>query len=172
MAEKLTANELVKLLNSVFSEFDDLADQHGVTKIKTIGDAYMVVSKGQAEALAHLALALRDLMPRFNAERGLQFALRIGMHCGPAIAGVIGNKRLLYDVWGDAVNLASRMESSGEPGRIQTSEPLFHALRQAFDFEPRGTVDIKGMGAMPTYFLLGAKPQAAAMPVIASGPYL
>jgi class 3 adenylate cyclase len=154
-------DQVLAILNGLFSQMDLLVEHHHVEKIKTIGDAYMVVSKGQAEALARLALSLHDLMQRFNAERGLQLALRIGMHCGPAIAGVIGNKRLHYDVWGDAVNLASRMESSGEAGRIQTSEPLFHTLRQAFDFEPRGSVDIKGLGAMPTYFLLGAKPLTA-----------
>jgi adenylate cyclase len=124
----------------------------------------MAVSKAQPEALARLALSMRDLMQRFNAAHGLGFALRIGMHCGPAIAGVIGHKRFLYDVWGDAVNLASRMESSGEAGRIQTSEPLFRALRHAFEFEPRGAVEIKGMGALPTYFLLAAKPPASQGP--------
>ena len=156
--------QVLAVLNSLFSEMDLLVEQHQVEKIKTMGDAYMAVSKAQPEALARLALSMRDLMQRFNAAHGLGFALRIGLHCGPAIAGVIGHKRFLYDVWGDAVNLASRMESSGEPGRIQASEPLFHSLRHAFDFEPRGSVDIKGVGALPTYFLLGAKPGAGQGP--------
>jgi class 3 adenylate cyclase len=152
--------QVLAVLNTLFSEMDVLVELHQVEKIKTIGDAYMVVSKTQPEALARLALSLHDVMQRFNTAHGLGFTLRIGMHCGPAIAGVIGRSRFLYDVWGDAVNLASRMESSGEPGRIQTSERLFQALCHAFEFEPRGAVDIKGMGALPTYFLLGAKAPA------------
>jgi class 3 adenylate cyclase len=127
-----------------------------------MGDAYMVVSQAHPEALAQVALSMRELIQGFNASQGLAFALRLGMHCGPTIAGVIGHKRFLYDVWGDTVNLASRLESSGEPGRIHASEPLFQALRHAFDFEARGLVDIKGKGAVPTYFLLGAKPCAPA----------
>jgi class 3 adenylate cyclase len=156
-----TPEQVLGVLNGLFSEMDLLVDWHQVEKIKTIGDAYMVVSATHPEALAGLALSMRALMQRFNAERGLKLALRIGMHCGPAISGVIGSKRMSYDVWGDAVNLASRMESSGEPGRIQTSEALFQALRHGFDFEARGTVQIKGKGALLTYFLLGAKPKDA-----------
>lgn len=149
--------QVLAVLSKLFSEMDQLVDLHRVEKIKTMGDAYMAVSKTGPEALARLALSMHDLMRRFNAAHGLGFALRIGMHCGPAIAGVIGHKRPVYDVWGDAVNLASRMESSGEAGRIQTSEPLFRALQHAFEFAPRGTVAVKGMGSLPTWFLLGAK---------------
>jgi class 3 adenylate cyclase len=167
-AAERSPDQVLAVLNGLFSEMDLLVDQHQVEKIKTIGDAYMAVSKTHPEALARLALAMGELVQRFNTERGLQFALRIGMHCGPAIAGVIGQRRFLYDVWGDAVNLASRMESSGEAGRIQISEPLFQNLRHGFDFEARGPVQIKGKGALPTYFLLGAKPVPGA--VIASNP--
>jgi class 3 adenylate cyclase len=156
-----TPEQVLAVLNNLFSEMDLLVDLHQVEKIKTIGDAYMVVSATHPEALAALALSMHMMVQRFNAEWGLQLALRIGMHCGPAISGVIGSKRMSYDVWGDAVNLASRMESSGEPGRIQTSEALFQALHDGFDFEARGAVQIKGKGALPTYFLLGAKPVAA-----------
>jgi class 3 adenylate cyclase len=160
--------QVLAVLGDLFSEMDLLVEQHQVEKIKTIGDAYMVVSKAQPEALACLALSMGLLIQRFNAAHGLRFALRMGMHCGPAIAGVIGNKRFLYDVWGDAVNLASRMESSSEPDRIQTSEALFQALRHRFAFEPRGSVEIKGMGMLPTYYLLGAQTQSAGQAVIAS----
>jgi adenylate cyclase len=153
-------DQVLAVLNALFTEMDALVDTHPVEKIKTIGDAYMVVSQAHPEALAQVALSMRELIEGFNASQGLAFALRLGMHCGPTIAGVIGHKRFLYDVWGDAVNLASRLESSGEPGRIHASEPLFQALRHAFDFEARGLVDIKGKGAVPTYFLLGAKPCA------------
>ncbi|NVO06406.1 MAG: adenylate/guanylate cyclase domain-containing protein [Rhodoferax sp.] len=149
-------DQVLGVLGELFSEMDALLDAHGVEKIKTIGDAYMAVSNANVAAVAALALDLQSMMRRFNAERGLAFALRIGLHCGPAIAGVIGQKRFLYDVWGDAVNLASRMESSGEPGRIQTSEDVFQALHGAFAFVERGLVDIKGKGPMRTYFLLGS----------------
>jgi adenylate cyclase len=161
-AARRSPEQVLAVLNALFTEMDALVDTHQVEKIKTMGDAYMVVSKAHPEALARVALSMRELIEGFNASQGLTFALRLGMHCGPTIAGVIGHKRFLYDVWGDAVNLASRLESSGEPGRIHASEPLFQALRHAFDFEARGLVDIKGKGAVPTYFLLGAKPCATA----------
>jgi class 3 adenylate cyclase len=149
--------QVLRTLNELFSKIDVLADTHHVEKIKTIGDAYMVVSKNNLPALAAFALSMQALMQRYNASQGFEFALRIGIHCGPAIAGVIGQKRFLYDVWGDAVNVASRMESCGEPGRIQTSEAVYLALRDVFSFEERGQMDIKGKGLLPTYFLLGPR---------------
>lgn len=156
-AAQRTPDQVLAVLNDLFSEMDALLDAQRVEKIKTIGDAYMVISKSHPEALASLALSMRELVQGFNASRGFALALRLGMHCGPAIAGVIGHKRFLYDVWGDAVNLASRMESSGEPDRIHVSEALFQTLRHAFEFEMRGLVDIKGKGPVRTYYLLGAK---------------
>ncbi len=156
-AAQRTPDQVLAVLNDLFSEMDALLDAQRVEKIKTIGDAYMVISKSHPEALASLALSMRELVQGFNASRGFALALRLGMHCGPAIAGVIGHKRFLYDVWGDAVNLASRMESSGEPDRIHASEALFQTLRHAFEFEMRGLVDIKGKGPVRTYYLLGAK---------------
>jgi class 3 adenylate cyclase len=143
------------ILNELFSEMDALIDTHQVEKIKTIGDAYMAVSKDNPAALALLALAMHTLVAQYNDAHSFQFSLRIGMHCGPTIAGVIGQKRFLYDVWSDAVNLASRMESTGVAGRIQTSEALFQQLQPSFDFEERGLVDIKGKGLLRTYYLLG-----------------
>ena len=148
--------QVLAVLGELFSEMDVLVDAHQVEKIKTMGDAYMAVSNANATSIALLALAMQDLMQRYNASHGFPLALRIGLHCGPTIAGVIGSKRFLYDVWGDAVNLASRMESSGEPGRIQASEEVFQALKHGFAFEERGLTRIKGKGLLPTYFLLGA----------------
>jgi class 3 adenylate cyclase len=161
--------QVLAVLGDLFSEMDALVDAQRVEKIKTIGDAYMAVSHGDAAAIARLALAMRDLMQRYNATHGFPLALRIGMHCGPTIAGVIGSKRFLYDVWGDAVNLASRMESSGAPGRIQASEEVFHALQDGFVFEERGPTAIKGKGLLPTYFLLGPRDSMQASSPSASG---
>lgn len=157
-AASRSPDQVLDMLNALFSEMDALVDAHGVEKIKTIGDAYMVISKNAPEALAALALAMEQRMQSFNQDQGYALRLRLGLHCGPAIAGVIGSKRFLYDVWGDAVNLASRLESSGSAGRIHTSEAFFQNLAHAFDFEMRGLMDIKGKGLQRTYFLLGAKP--------------
>jgi class 3 adenylate cyclase len=156
-ASTKSPDEVLTILNELFSAMDTLIDTHQVEKIKTIGDAYMAVSKDNPAALARLALSMQDLVAQYNDKRGFQFSLRIGMHCGPTIAGVIGQKRFLYDVWSDAVNLASRMESSGEPGRIQTSEAIFQQLCPSFAFEERGLVDIKGRGLLRTYFLLNTQ---------------
>ncbi len=155
-----TPDRVLEVLNTLFSQMDVMVDRYQVEKIKTIGDAYMVVSKTNPQALADLALSMQYLVHGFNAAQGLQLQLRMGLHCGPAIAGVIGHKRFLYDVWGDAVNLASRMESSGEAGRIHATQAMVAALSGSHDFEARGLVDIKGKGLLPTYFLLQARAQA------------
>ena len=147
-------DEVLSILSELFSEMDTLINTQQVEKIKTIGDAYMAVSKDCPEALARLALSMHNMISQYNIARGFQFSLRIGMNCGPTIAGVIGQKRFLYDVWSDAVNLASRMESTGLPGRIQASEALFQRLQSSFDFEERGLVDVKGKGLVRTYYLL------------------
>ncbi|WP_437600578.1 adenylate/guanylate cyclase domain-containing protein [Sorangium sp. So ce590] len=152
--------ELVGLLNRMFSSFDQLAEQHGLEKIKTIGDAYMVVGglpsqrPDHARAIARMALAMTCAMDQFLADDGEPFRLRIGINTGPVIAGVIGKKKFSYDLWGDAVNVASRMESSGEPGRIQVSEASYARLVGDFLLEERGLVTIKGKGAMKTYWLV------------------
>ena len=153
-ASTRSPDEVLSILSELFSEMDTLTDIHRVEKIKTIGDAYMAVSKDNPEAIAQLALSMHNMIAQYNLIRGFQFNLRIGMHCGPTIAGVIGQKGFLYDVWSDAVNLASRMESTGMPGRIQTSEALFQCLRPRFAFEERGLVDVKGKGLVRTYYLL------------------
>lgn len=151
---------VVQVLNEIFSEFDTLVDRYQVEKIKTIGDAYMVVGKGNLPAVADLALEMLSSMAAYSRRTGFDLAIRSGIHVGPAVAGVIGLKRFLYDVWGDAVNIASRMESLGEAGKIQVSEEVFRELEPNFKFQPRGEIEVKGKGAMRTYFLT-ARPSDA-----------
>ncbi len=156
---QVSATELVSSLNEVFRRFDALSAEFGVEKIKTIGDAYMVaagVSAHRVEhapTLARFALALRDTAALSARPDGQPLQLRIGIHTGPAVAGVIGTSRFAYDLWGDTVNTASRMESHGEPGRIQVSEATAALLGPEFSLEPRGQIDVKGKGLMRLFFL-------------------
>jgi class 3 adenylate cyclase len=156
MSASMSAREVVDLLNDVFSKFDELARRHGVEKIKTIGDAYMVVggvpeARGDhAAAVARMALDMLSAAKQLGAN-GL--SLRIGVHAGPAVAGVIGTTKYSYDLWGDTVNTASRMESHGEVGRIHVSDAFRTAAGDAFHFEDRGMVDVKGKGPMRTWWL-------------------
>jgi adenylate cyclase len=144
---------VVQVLNEIFSEFDTLVDRYPVEKIKTIGDAYMVVGKGNLAAVANLALDMQTSMATYRRQTGFDLSIRSGIHVGPAVSGVIGLKRFLYDVWGDAVNIASRMESLGEGGKIQVSEQVYRELEQTFLLQPRGEIQVKGKGTMRTYFL-------------------
>lgn len=152
---------LVNLLNQIFSEFDHLADTHGLEKIKTIGDAYMVVGglphpmANPVAAIADMALDMQQAIQQYQRADQNPFRLRIGIDTGPVVAGVIGRKKFSYDLWGDAVNLASRMEAQGEPGRIQVTEGVYQRLRDRYQFTPRGTIAIKGRTEMPTYWLEG-----------------
>ncbi len=146
---------VVQVLNEIFSDFDTLVDRYNVEKIKTIGDAYMVVGKGNTASVASLALDMLGSMVSYKRRTGFDLSIRTGIHVGPTVAGVIGLKRFLYDVWGDAVNTASRMESLGVAGKIQVSEELYKALEGDFRFEHRGEIEVKGKGLMRTYFLLG-----------------
>jgi class 3 adenylate cyclase len=163
MSALITPVELVYLLNEIFSSFDELATRHGLEKIKTIGDAYMVAAglperrPDHAAAMAEMALDMQDALAAFNRERGASLDIRTGINSGPVVAGIIGTSKFIYDLWGDAVNTASRMESHSTPGRIQVTAATYEQLRHAYRFEARGTVNVKGKGDMPTYFLLGRK---------------
>lgn len=163
----MPAIELVALLNQIFSEFDRLAEFYGLEKIKTIGDAYMVVGglpipdKNHAVAIAEMALAMRECIAKFQGPAGNRLALRIGINTGAVVAGVIGTKKFIYDLWGDTVNVASRMESSGLAGQIQLAETTYRHLKTRYTIQARGIVKIKGKGQMQTYWLLGKKTKAA-----------
>jgi class 3 adenylate cyclase len=160
-SEYVDPQQVVGLLDEIFSTFDHLAHAHGVEKIKTIGDAYMAVSglpvprPDHAEAMAVMAIGMQDAFRSVMRNRGLALELRIGMHSGPVAAGVIGRQKFTYDLWGDTVNLASRMESHGEPSRIHVSPTTRALLGDAFRFADRGEVSVKGRGTLHTFFLLG-----------------
>lgn len=157
--------KLVFLLNKIFSLFDHLAEKHGLEKIKTIGDAYMVVGgiptecPNHAESMAEMALDMQQAIAYFNQENKQDFAIRIGINTGPVVAGVIGTKKFIYDLWGDAVNIASRMESHGIPGCIQMSQSTYEKIKGKFVIERRGMVYVKGKGEMATYLLMSRLPQ-------------
>lgn len=159
LANQVAPEELVDLLNDLFSRFDQLTDSHNLEKIKTIGDCYMVVGglprtrPDHAEAVASMGLEMLDVVKDINQERDLRLSLRIGLNSGPVVAGVIGSKKFSYDLWGEAVNLADRMESSGLPNRIQVATTTYELLRGRFLFTDRGYVTCKGLGEIRTYFL-------------------
>ncbi|MFH7241638.1 MAG: adenylate/guanylate cyclase domain-containing protein [Spirulina sp.] len=160
---EMSPRHLVKLLNEVFSMFDQLAEVYHLEKIKTIGDAYMVAGglptpqDNHDAAIAQFAIDIRDAIQRFPRPDGQGFRIRIGISTGPVVAGVIGKRKFAYDLWGDTVNLASRMEATGEPQRIQVTPELYEKLKDQFLFEPRGHVVVKGRGSMATYWLLGRR---------------
>jgi guanylate cyclase len=161
--EHLPPAEVVGLLDRLFSHFDTLAERYDLEKIKTIGDSYMVASgvpdprPDHAQALARLALDMVRATQSSEEVGDLGLELRIGINSGPVVAGVIGRKRFLYDLWGDAVNTASRMESQGSPNRIQITGATHELLKDEFDCEPRGTVSVKGKGDMETWYLVGRR---------------
>jgi len=153
------AGEIVSFLDEVFSFFDDLAGERGLEKIKTIGDAYMVVGgvpdplPDHVAAVADLALAMQAGISGFSGALTLPIQLRIGIATGPVMAGVIGRNKFAYDVWGDPVNMASRMESLGQPGRIQVSRQVYDQLQGRYSFQERGPIEVKGTGLVPTWWL-------------------
>ncbi len=163
LSEKTPPADLVNLLNQMFSIFDELTERYGLEKIKTMGDAYMVAgglpvaSTSHAQAIADLALEMRSKLKQFNLTEHQDFNIRIGIHTGTVIAGVIGIKKFVYDIWGDTVNVASRMESHGIPGQIQVSEATYQVLKDQYDFAERGVIEVKGKGEMRVYLLQGKK---------------
>ena len=161
MSARLPPERIVHLLNDLFCRFDDLAGSLGLEKIKTIGDCYMVAGglpeprADHAEAVAEMALAMLDIVSEIAARTGEPMTVRIGIHSGPVVAGVIGKRKFIYDLWGDTVNIASRMESHGMPGAIQLSEASHELLAKKYRLRHRGTVEIKGKGEMETWLLEG-----------------
>ena len=161
LSRKTTPADLVSMLNGIFTAFDLIVEKHGVEKIKTIGDCYMLVGgiplhRGDhAAAVAECALEMLDALAALNRETGTELQMRVGIHTGPVVAGVIGKIKFTYDLWGDTVNVASRMESSGQPGRIHLSEQTAEQLQGRFLLEDRGFVECKGLGAVKTFFLNG-----------------
>ena len=163
MSEKMEPDELVRVLNEIFCSFDRITDKYSIEKIKTIGDAYMVAAgvprarEDHAEAVANFALELVNELNEINRNCQRELSLRIGINSGPLVAGVIGKRKFIYDLWGDTVNVASRMESTGLPDQIQVTENTYHLLKERYTFRERGLVEVKGKGSMMTYILLGKK---------------
>ena len=164
MSARLTPEELVRRLNQIFSAFDDFADELALEKIKTIGDAYMVVgglhgshTSDHAQHVAEMALKMLRKVKEYGEKIGEPLAIRVGIHTGPVVAGVIGKRKFIYDVWGDAVNTASRMESHGVAGAIQVSQEAYALLSKDYVFEDRGEIDLKGKGPTQAWLLVGPK---------------
>ena len=169
-AERTPPDRVVGVLNEIFTEFDTLAARYGVEKIKTIGDAYMVASglpdarPDHVEAMAAMAVDMRAAFERVSERLAVDLSIRIGMDSGPVVAGVIGRHKFIYDLWGDTVNTASRMESHGVPGQIQVGEAVQRRLRDRYEFEARGEIELKGKGRRPAWILVGPKRPADAIP--------
>lgn len=163
MSARMSPQELVQRLDEVFTRFDAITRELGLEKIKTIGDAYMVASgipvqrEDHAKAICQMALRMQACLVEMSKDSGFSLGVRIGINSGPVVAGVIGKNKFIYDVWGDTVNTASRMESHGAEGSIHVTEETYRRVEGDFLFEPRGEIEVKGKGKMRTYFLLGPK---------------
>jgi PAS domain S-box-containing protein len=175
MTSTMDPRAVVSMLNDLFSMFDEVVEKYGLNKVKTIGDCYMVTSVPAIEVddevehcrlMCHFSLDMIAALQKYNSKGpDRKLDLRVGINCGPVVAGVVGTKRFLYDLWGDAVNLASRMESTGIPGRIQTTSHVVQLMKDHFSFEKRGMVHVKGKGEMETYFLIDRKKQYKPTPL-------
>ncbi len=163
LSQRMDAESLVRMLNDIFTRFDALTDKYGLEKIKTIGDCYMVVGgvpeakPDHCAAMAAMALDMIRELDAFNAANGQSLQIRIGINTGAVVAGVIGRKKFIYDLWGDAVNTASRMESHGEPSRVHATQAVVDAIGHLYRFEDRGEIEVKGKGTMKTWFLVGPR---------------
>lgn len=172
LASEIPPTDLVRFLDRLYTTFDRLVDRHGLEKIKTTGDSYMVVAgvptprPDHVEAIAGLALDMRRAVADLRDPRGNPVPLRMGIAAGPVVAGVVGARRFFYDVWGDAVNVASRMESTDPEGRIQLPHNVYERLRHAFVLEERGEIEIKGKGLMRTWYLVDRRPAPVAPPEV------
>jgi class 3 adenylate cyclase len=161
MSSKMSAGAVVDMLDGLFSRFDQAAKELGIEKIKTIGDCYMAVSglptpcADHTERMAQMALRMVKATEEYGREKGLDLRLRIGLNTGPVVAGVIGKMKFIYDLWGDTVNLASRMESTGVPGEIQVTRSVYERLKDGFELESRGAIEVKGKGEIETWILHG-----------------
>ena len=171
VAEGMSPNQVFSMLNRIFSSFDELAERHGLEKIKTIGDAYMVAggleegSEDYCVAIADMALDMRELLRRDFTVNSEHLEIRIGIGTGPVVAGVVGKKKFIYDLWGDTVNIASRITSEGAPGMIHVDATTYRRLRDRFDFEPPQTLYLKGKGNMTVHRLTGRRENPDTQPV-------
>jgi len=174
-ASDTSPSDLVRFLDRLYTDLDALVDRHGLEKVKTSGDSYMVVSgvpqprDDHIEALACLALDMADAVADLKDPQGRKVPLRIGLAAGPVVAGVVGARKFFYDVWGDAVNIASRMETTDVEGRIQVPHDVYERLNHAFLLEERGNVDVKGKGVMHTWYLVGRRDDHAVRSAVEQG---
>jgi class 3 adenylate cyclase len=159
LSARMSADEVVTMLNGLFSRFDQVANELGIEKIKTIGDCYMAVCglpkrcSDHAERMVRMALRMLEETREYGKEKGLGLQMRIGLNSGPVVAGVIGTSKFIYDLWGDTVNLASRMESTGVSGEIQVTRSVYERLKDSFQFQGRGMIQVKGKGQIETWLL-------------------
>ena len=167
LSTHLSPTELVERLDQIFSEFDLLVELYDLEKIKTIGDAYMVVGglptprPDHARAIAGMALDMQSVINRINARNETNLRIRVGINTGPVIAGIIGKKKFIYDLWGDTVNVASRMESHGHPGHIQITDTTYQLIKDEFIFAKRGTIEVKGRGEISTWLIMARRPDSS-----------